>query len=262
MTSRKTLSDKGVAALKPRAARYSHPDPELRGHYVRVTPTGAKSYAAVARDPTGKQIWATIDSVDKLSIEEARDRAREAIKRIRAGLTTVRAAAERPETFGAVAENWLQRHVRAKGHRSEKEITRVLNAYVLPSWRDKPLRSIRRTDIAALLDDIEDRHSARQADHALSIIGRIANWFAARDDDFRPPMARGMRRQSPSEQRRTRILDDDELRTGVEGSGDERCLRRLCSPRAADGATARKAGEDALGGHLARRRVAHSGRAA
>ena len=27
---RKTLSDKGVAALKPRASRYAYPDPELR----------------------------------------------------------------------------------------------------------------------------------------------------------------------------------------------------------------------------------------
>jgi len=27
MIRRKTLSDKGVAALKPRAARYAHPDP-------------------------------------------------------------------------------------------------------------------------------------------------------------------------------------------------------------------------------------------
>ena len=39
---RKTLSDKGVAALKPRASRYTFPDPELRGHYVRVQPGGAK----------------------------------------------------------------------------------------------------------------------------------------------------------------------------------------------------------------------------
>jgi len=41
---RKTLSDKGVAALNPRAARYALPDPELRGHYVRVQPSGAKSF--------------------------------------------------------------------------------------------------------------------------------------------------------------------------------------------------------------------------
>ena len=43
MTARKTLSDKGVAALRPTAARYAKPDPELRGHYVRVTPNGQKS---------------------------------------------------------------------------------------------------------------------------------------------------------------------------------------------------------------------------
>ena len=40
---RKSLSDAGVAALKPRAARYAYPDPELRGHYVRVTPPAPKA---------------------------------------------------------------------------------------------------------------------------------------------------------------------------------------------------------------------------
>ena len=30
MVRRKTLTDDGVAALKPRSKRYAHPDPELR----------------------------------------------------------------------------------------------------------------------------------------------------------------------------------------------------------------------------------------
>jgi hypothetical protein len=51
---RKTLSDKGVAALKPRAGRYAYPDPECRGHFVRVQPSGAKSFVAVTRGPDGK----------------------------------------------------------------------------------------------------------------------------------------------------------------------------------------------------------------
>jgi hypothetical protein len=38
---RKSLTDKGVAALEPRATRYAFPDPEMRGHYVRVQPSGA-----------------------------------------------------------------------------------------------------------------------------------------------------------------------------------------------------------------------------
>ena len=54
MVQRKTLTDLQVAGLKPGPKRVTLPDPLLRGHYVRVTPKGAKSYVAVARNPGGK----------------------------------------------------------------------------------------------------------------------------------------------------------------------------------------------------------------
>ena len=57
---RRYLNDEGVARLRPRAKRYTHADPELIGHYVRVLPTGVKSFLTVARDPFGKQVWTTI----------------------------------------------------------------------------------------------------------------------------------------------------------------------------------------------------------
>ena len=75
--ARKSLTDKGIAALKPRAARYAFPDPQLASHYVRITPNGAKSYACVGRTPDGKQIWTTIGGCEVMPIEEARTRARE-----------------------------------------------------------------------------------------------------------------------------------------------------------------------------------------
>ncbi len=56
MAKPKTLTDRMVAKLKPGPKRRTLPDPLMRGHYVRVTPKGAKSYVAVARDPGGKQI--------------------------------------------------------------------------------------------------------------------------------------------------------------------------------------------------------------
>ena len=97
---RRSLSDAGVAALKPRAQRYAEPDPELRGHYVRVQPSGAKSFVVVTRDPGGKQVWATIGGADLLGVAEARERAREAIKRVQAGLPAFDSPVK-AETFGA-----------------------------------------------------------------------------------------------------------------------------------------------------------------
>lgn len=212
MSRRKTLSDLGVAALKAKATRYTFPDPELRGHYVRVMPSGSKTFAAVARDPNGKQIWATVGATDHMEIEAARDAAREAIRRIKAGLPAVE---ERPkvETFKDVSDDYLKRHVAAKGLLSEREITRCLNVYVLPEWKDREFRSIRRGDVAKLLDKIEDDNGGRQADYVLAIIRGLSNWYATRNDDYVSPIVKGMRRTSPNSRKRDRILTDDEIRT-------------------------------------------------
>ena len=57
MIRSKRLDDAGVEKLKPGRKRVTLADPELRGHYIRVTPNGAKSFWVVARDPNGKQLW-------------------------------------------------------------------------------------------------------------------------------------------------------------------------------------------------------------
>lgn len=206
---RKTLSDKGVASLKPRPQRYAYPDPELRGHYVRVQPSGAKAFVTVARSPAGKQVWTNIGAADVLSIADARKQARKAIERVRAGLPAIETSAD---TFAAVAGNWLKRHVESNGLRSAPEIKRLLDRHILPKWHGRVFTSIRRTDVAALLDHVEDNHGARQADYCLNIVRSIANWYAARNDDYTPPIARGMRRQNPKAQARTRVLADPEIR--------------------------------------------------
>jgi integrase len=219
---RKSLSDAGVRALKPRAARYAHPDPELAGHYVRVQPSGAKSFVAVTRDPTnGKQVWATIGPADLMTVEEAREKARDAIKRVQAG----QPAFETPvkaELFADVAEQWLKRHVAAKGLRSAPDLARLLKTHVYPRWANRPFLDIRRSDVAALLDEIEDNHGPRQADYVLAIVRSVMNWRAARSDDYSAPISRGMRRTNPKERARARILSDEELRAAwkaAEGDG-------------------------------------------
>lgn len=208
---RKTLSNAGVQALKPRAQRYAHPDPQLSGHYVRVTPSGAKSFVAVARDPFGKQVWATIGGADLLSVDEARERAREAIKRVSAGKPPFEAPVK-AESFKDVAEEWLKRHVAARGLLSARDLARLLKTRVYPRWETRLFLEIRRSDVAALLDEIEDNHGPRQADMILAVTRSIMKWYAARGDDYVPPVVGGMRRTNPEERARSRKLSDDELR--------------------------------------------------
>ena len=132
--ARETLTEKGVAALKVRSKLYAHPDPQLPGHYVRVTPAGSKSFVAVARDPRGKQVWITLGSAAHIGIVEARERAHEAVLRIKAGED--RAG---PQSFQSVPEEWLKRHVDAKGLRHAYETRRVSRAGVRPDIAERVL---------------------------------------------------------------------------------------------------------------------------
>jgi integrase len=215
MARRKTLTDNGIKDLKPRNARYVEPDPELRGHYVRVTPAGIKSFVVVARDPTkpqnNNQVWATLGETDKLRIADAREQAREVIKRIQAGLSSFAPLPPKPDAFEAVARNWIVRHVEKQGLRSKTEIERCLSRYVYPAWGHREFTEIKRSDVAKLLDSIEDNHGARQADLVLAIVRAIMNWYATRSNEYVNPIVKGMARSRP--RKRERILSDEEIRT-------------------------------------------------
>jgi integrase len=205
--ARRTLTDQAIKNLKPKAKRYTVPDPKMAGLYIRVTPKGAKTFAAIARDPRGKQVWHTVGSTDHFKLEDARELARKAINAIKSG--SDRAS---PQSYEAVAEQWFKRHVEAKGLRSAVAIRRSFNSHILPTWGGRDFNSIKRADVAKLLDTAEDSAGPVAADFALSIIRGIANWYAARHDDYASPIVKGMRRSNPKERARDRILSDDELR--------------------------------------------------
>ena len=211
------MTDKGVAALRPRASRYAKSDPELRGHWIRVQPSGAKSFWTVARNPNGKQIWTHVAPCDAMGIEAAREQARTILQRVRAGLPAIPA---KGETLGTVIDNWLKRHVDAKELRSRAKIVDLLDRHVSPDFRAREFTAIRRSDITRLLDEIEDDHGAPQADLVLSIIRRVMFWYASRSDDYVPPLVKGMRRTNPTERARERILDDAELRAVWKVAGE------------------------------------------
>jgi integrase len=208
---RRILTDKMVAALRKKRNRYPFADPEMRGHYIRVMPQGPNVFAAMARNPLGRQVWVTLGNADVLRIEESRDKARCAIKRIKNGLTPFEPPTVKPASYEAVAMKFLELYVVKKGLRSGHEIERLLRTLVLPHWGKRDFVGIKRRDISELLDHIE-KDSAWNADHVLAIIRKIANWHATRDDDYVTPFVPGMRRTRSEVRARDRILADDEFR--------------------------------------------------
>ena len=70
---------------------------------------------------------------------------------------------------------------------------------------------MKRSEIVRLLDKIEDNNGPRIADLSLKYLGRIMQWHALRDDNFRSPIIRGMGRWNNAEHTRSRVLTDNEL---------------------------------------------------
>jgi integrase len=206
---RTRLTDTQVASLPRKEKRYTLPDPEQLGLYLRIPARGSRSaiaFAAVARDPNGKQIWMTVGTAGAIGIERARELARDAIKLIKAGKPAGKA-----DSVRAVAEQWLERVVRKNGFRTAREKERVVNKYILPTLGDRPIADVRRLDIAHLLDRIEDAHGKAMADETLKTFGAISRWLQQRDEDYHPPLTAGMGRVPSGEGRRKRILSDAEI---------------------------------------------------
>lgn len=210
------FTDRAIARLRPGAKRQTFADPQCPCLYLRVTPKGHKSFVVVVRGD-GKQYWLTLGRCDVVGVLEARTRAREIIGRVGRGEAPI---APRGPTVASIAALWRLRHVEAKGLRSGPEIARVLDRYVLPVVGDTPMSALKRSDVVALLDRVEDSSGARTANYCLSVVRSICNWHAARDDRFVNPIVRGMRRGAS--RRRDRILNHNEIRAvwaAAEASG-------------------------------------------
>ena len=96
--------------------------------------------------------------------------------------------------------------------RSADYIKNYLKLHILPAWGGRDFESIRRNDVAKLLDHVEDNSGKEAADFCLKVFSGIANWYATRHEDYASPVIRGMRRSSQKERARDRKLNDDELR--------------------------------------------------
>ena len=70
------LTDRKIQSLKPRAAPYIVPDPQVPGHGVRVMPSGHRSFVLNTRYPgSSNPAPRALGSYGELTLEQARKKA-------------------------------------------------------------------------------------------------------------------------------------------------------------------------------------------
>ncbi len=216
------LTDIAIRNLKASTARREIPDSGQRGLYLIVQPTGGKTFAVRYRF-AGKPRKLTLTA--GISLAAARREAADALyqveKGIDPGVAKQRARDEQraaaADTLEAVCAEFFKRD--GAKLRSARDWQRDLARLVFPTLGQRPIADVRRKDVIRLLDAIEDNNGTAQADTVLAIIRRICNWYAVRDENFRSPIVRGMRRRKPSQHSRARILTDDEIRAVWRAAG-------------------------------------------
>jgi integrase len=220
MKPKKPLTDRSIRSLPPASPgeRKIVWDALVPGLGVRVTDRGIKSFVLVTRYPgSPNPAPRSLGVYGAISLEAARAKAREWLKLIADGIDPQLDAIRRNEqTFQHISEQYFLR--KAKDHRSRKSSEDTLARLVYPAFAHRPIDAISRSDIVRLMDRIEDENGPIMANRTLGIINRVMNFHASRSDDFRSPIVRGMARGS--EQSRSRILDDDELRAIWKATAD------------------------------------------
>ena len=153
------LTDRGIRSFKAlEGKRVELMDSAVPGLGVRVLPTGRKSWF-LRYGPREARRRIVLGPYPAVSLEAARDKARELVSGVKIGgrdpmaeREAERTARRKEEaaTFGFLAACYLEEHAkRNKRLRAWKEDERKLSVEVLPVWGSRPAAEIRQADAAS-----------------------------------------------------------------------------------------------------------------
>jgi integrase len=212
---------KAVENIKPSDVRREVSDGEIRGMYLVVQPSGAKSYVLRYRH-AGKPRKLTIGPAE-MGLGEARKLAASARVAIAVGkdpqgekaagkIAAKDACGEavRGSVESVVAE-FIEKHVRRSNKPSTaKEYVRLLDKEIVEPWRGRRLSDVSRRDVNWLLDKVVERGAPVAANRVLAILRKFCRWAVSREIIEHSPCDGVMTRSA--ETPRDRVLNDRELR--------------------------------------------------
>lgn len=116
-------------------------------------------------------------------------------------------------TVAGLLDKFVDRYVEKEAKlRSADTIKDAFERLVKPAIGKLGIYDIRRSHVVEMLDEIADDSGPVMADRTLAYVRKAFNWYATRDDEFTPPIVKGMARSKGKERARKRVLGDVELR--------------------------------------------------
>jgi integrase len=184
------LTDRALKALtRPKPAPVAIFDTDVRQLQVRASANSAVSFSVLKRPPGSRKLARfPVGTYPLMTLAEARVKAREILReiengvdpRIRKAQEARLAAAAKASTFAAVAESFIIRYVRTK--RSARTIEQLIRRTLIPRWGERPIATITRGDVIALIDEIVDRDHPEAAHTTLAYTRRLFGWAVPRYD--------------------------------------------------------------------------------
>lgn len=203
---RKKLSPKSIDALPPATAkRYEVRDELVPGLMIRVSSTGGKVwYVSTRINERARRI--KIGPYPVIGLADARDKAREILRRVQLG-EFVEETPETPlPTFGETVPQFIELWSKPR-NRTWRESQRMLHKFA--SLDHRPLGEIKRSEVVCVLDQIVGQSTPISANRALSTLKKLFSWAADRGTIEVNPIA-GLKPPAKAVAR-DRVLTDDEL---------------------------------------------------
>jgi integrase len=182
------LTELGIRKLKaPKAGkRRERYDREIRGFGIRITDRGVRSYILLYSHRNRRRRF-TIGRIGEISLDEAREKARELRGLIRQGRDpaaeekTARAAAKTaaaPKTFGEAVALYEKRVLGSQ--RRGRQVRMAIDLHLMPFWKDAPVASITRAQILERVEALVDSGKGEAARSIFAISRRLFGWTISR----------------------------------------------------------------------------------
>ncbi len=191
-------------------------DDKLRGFGLKVTPAGNKVFLFQYRlgGRASKTKRYTIGPFGTWTPQQAREEAGRLDQLVGKGIDPLADKQERQRVatdlaFDSVADRFLDTEIAVNWKRSFADVKRLLALHVRPVLKDKPLPSIPKGDITALLDRLPVEQVALRR-KVWAVLSRFFTWAVAKDLIERSPLEAA--EPPPAPEARKRWLRDWELR--------------------------------------------------